>query len=64
MYLPEERRCDMPTYEFYCEKCKKPFSTVLSISDYSKKKYSCPKCKSKKLKQQITSFQTVTSKKS
>jgi putative FmdB family regulatory protein len=54
----------MPTYEFYCEKCKQSFSTVLSISDYDKKKYSCPKCKSKKLMQQISSFQTVTSKKS
>ena len=55
----------MPTYEFYCEKCKKSFSTVLSISDYEKRKYSCPKCKSKKgLKQQISSFQAVTSKKS
>ena len=54
----------MPTYEFYCEKCKKPFSTILSISEFEKKKYQCPKCKGKKLKQQITSFQTITSKKS
>ena len=29
----------MPTYEFYCEKCKKSFSVVLSISEYDKKKY-------------------------
>jgi putative FmdB family regulatory protein len=54
----------MPTYEFFCEKCKKSFNIVLSISEYEKKKYSCPKCKTKKLKQQISSFQTVTSKKS
>lgn len=54
----------MPTYEFYCEKCKKNFSLVISISDYEKKKYKCPKCKTKKLRQQITSFQIVTSKKS
>jgi putative FmdB family regulatory protein len=33
----------MPTYEFYCEKCKRTFSVVLSISDYDKKKYNCPK---------------------
>jgi len=54
----------MPTYEFYCEKCKTIFSIVLSISDHDKKKYFCPKCNAKKLKQQISSFQTVTSKKS
>ena len=54
----------MPTYEFHCEKCKKDFSVTISISDYDKKKYHCPKCKGKKVKQLISSFQTVTSKKS
>jgi putative FmdB family regulatory protein len=54
----------MPTYEFLCDKCKKTFTLSMSIPDYEKKKYSCPKCKSKKLKQQISAFQTVTSKKS
>ena len=54
----------MPTYEFYCEECKKSFSIILSIYEYEKQKYSCPECNAKKLKQQITSFQTVTSKKS
>ena len=54
----------MPTYEFYCEKCKKSFSIILSISEYDQEKYSCPNCNGKKLKQQISSFQTVTSKKS
>ena len=54
----------MPTYDFYCENCDKVFTIIISISDYEKKKLNCPKCKGKKLKQQITSFQTVTSKKS
>ena len=54
----------MPTYEFYCEKCKKNFDLIISIPEYEKKKFNCPKCKGKKLKQQITSFQTATSKKS
>ena len=54
----------MPTYEFACGKCKKKFSLIMSISEYEKKKFQCPKCKSADLKQQITSFQTVTSKKS
>ncbi len=54
----------MPTYEFICEKCKKPFTLVQSISEHEKKKFKCPKCKSVKVKQQITTFQTKTSKKS
>jgi putative FmdB family regulatory protein len=54
----------MPTYEFYCEKCKRSFRVVLSISEYEKKKYRCPKCKGKKVRQQRSSFQTITSKKS
>ena len=55
----------MPTYEFYCGKCKKEFSVVMSISDYEKRKFKCPKCKKKKdLKQQITVFTAQTSKKS
>lgn len=54
----------MPTYEFKCEKCKKSFTLVMTISEYEKKKKRCPKCKSTKVKQQITSFQAVTSKKS
>jgi putative FmdB family regulatory protein len=54
----------MPTYEFVCEQCKKSFSLLLKLSEYEKKKYSCPKCKSKKVKQQLTPFQTKTAKKS
>ena len=55
----------MPTYEFLCEKCNKPFTEILSISEYEKKKkMRCPNCKSTRVKQQITSFQVVTSKKS
>ena len=54
----------MPTYEFVCEKCEKQFSVYLSLADYEKKKYACPKCNSRSVKQQITSFQTQTSRKS
>ncbi len=54
----------MPTYEFYCENCDKSFSLILSLAEYDKERYRCPKCETKKLKQQITSFQTVTSRKS
>ena len=54
----------MPTYDFMCQKCEKPFTLVMTISEYDNKKIRCPKCKSTKVKQQISSFQVVTSKKS
>ncbi len=54
----------MPMYEFECHKCKKKFSLVLSLSEYEKKKPSCPKCGSKQVEQLIQSFFVVTSKKS
>lgn len=55
---------EMPSYEFICEKCNKKFSIQLSLADYEKKKYACPKCKSRRVKQQISMFQTKTSRKS
>ena len=54
----------MPSYDFKCEKCNKKFTLYLAISEYEKTKIRCPKCKSIKVKQQITPFQVVTSKKS
>jgi putative FmdB family regulatory protein len=54
----------MPTYEFLCEKCNKAFSLILSISEYEKKGFRCPQCGNTDVKQQVTSFQTKTSKKS
>lgn len=54
----------MPAYEFIWEKCKKRFSIQLSLADYEKKKWACPKCKSRNVKQQISSFHTQTSRKS
>jgi putative FmdB family regulatory protein len=54
----------MPTYEFLCGKCKKKFSLLMSVSEYEKSKTRCPKCKSSDVKQRISSFQTITSKKS
>jgi len=54
----------MPTYEFICEKCKKPFILILSIMEHAKGKFQCPKCENDEVKQQISSFQAKTSKKS
>ncbi len=58
------RRSMMPTYEFLCEKCNKPFSLIMRVTEFEKKKIRCPKCKTTRVKQQISSFQTITSKKS
>lgn len=54
----------MPTYEFFCEKCNKPFTQILSISEHAKKDFRCPECGNTEVKQQVTAFQTKTSRKS
>lgn len=54
----------MPIYDFYCEECKKEFTQQMSLFEYEKKKYQCPECRGTNVRQQITQFQTITSKKS
>lgn len=54
----------MPTYEYLCLKCNKVFSETMSLAELGKKKPACPKCKSKEVKKQISSFLTKTTKKS
>jgi putative FmdB family regulatory protein len=54
----------MPTYEYFCRNCKKPFEVLMSISEYEKGKVKCPKCGKARLEQQITEFRVQTSKKS
>ena len=50
----------MPSYDFRCEKCKKKFNLSMTISEYERTKIRCPKCKSTRVKQQITPIQIVT----
>ncbi len=54
----------MPTYEYLCGKCKEEFTLIMSLREYETGKVTCPKCKSKKVKQQLTHFMTKTSRKS
>jgi len=56
----------MPTYEYRCEKCEKKFTLVMRISEHSEKKCKivCPKCGSKKARQELQPFFANTSKKS
>ncbi len=54
----------MPSYDFRCEKCKKKFGLTMTISEYEKTKVRCPKCKSTRVRQLLTPFRVVTSRKS
>ena len=54
----------MPTYDYRCSDCRKNFSVTMTFSEYGKTKVVCPKCGSKKVQRQMSSFTAVTSKKS
>ena len=54
----------MPQYEFYCKKCKKLFSRILTLAEHEKGKFACPYCKGKNVEQRLATFYAVTSKKS
>ncbi|MBI5711586.1 MAG: zinc ribbon domain-containing protein [Candidatus Eisenbacteria bacterium] len=53
----------MPSYDYRCEKCHKSFSVVLSLKQHDAKKVACPKCGSRVVKQRISSFFAITSRK-
>ena len=54
----------MPTYEFLCEKCKKPFELIMTISEREKTQVKCPTCKDTKVVPQFGGFMAQTTKKS
>lgn len=54
----------MPSYEFFCEKCRKPFTLLLRLAEYEQGGFKCPECRGTRVKRQLSSFQTKTSKKS
>jgi putative FmdB family regulatory protein len=57
----------MPTYEFLCQKCEKPFERIYSLDEYDRemqKKIKCPECGSTRVVRQISAVQVRTSKKS
>ena len=54
----------MATYEYRCEACNRKFAVTERISEHGKSKPACPKCKGRNVKQQISTFQTKTSRKS
>ncbi len=54
----------MPTYEYRCVECKKPFEIVRPISEVKRKVVKCPKCESKKVERRWSSVFVETTRKS
>jgi putative FmdB family regulatory protein len=54
----------MPRYEFLCQKCKKAFELIMTISEREKAKPRCPKCRGTDVVAQLAGFMAQTSKKS
>jgi putative FmdB family regulatory protein len=54
----------MPTYEYACENCRHEWSIVMTLSKHVKStRPVCPKCRGKKVRQKVSSFAAVTSRK-
>jgi len=54
----------MPTYSYRCEACRKEFSVQMTVAEHDRKRVKCPKCESRKVRQQLSTFGVKTSKKS
>ena len=54
----------MPTYEYRCEDCGHEFERVLLMSEHDRAKPQCPKCKSERVAQAVSSVFVKTSRKS
>jgi putative FmdB family regulatory protein len=55
----------MPDYEFFCQRCRKPFAAHMSIKEHDSRMAECPECKSgKDVHRSISHFNVQTSKKS
>ena len=53
----------MPTYEYRCEDCGHEFTTHLTIGEHDAAKPQCPRCKSEKVQQAVSSVFVKTSRK-
>jgi putative FmdB family regulatory protein len=54
----------MPAYDYQCLKCDKPFSLTMTIAERESRKIRCPRCRSIRVRQILTSFFAQTAKKS
>ncbi len=54
----------MPTYEYVCDNCRHMWSCVMTFSQRQKaSRPTCPKCRSRKVHQKMSSFAAVTARK-
>lgn len=54
----------MATYDYVCDKCRKRFTVVQTMSAHSGRAPACPKCKSRGTRQVLSAFFAKTTKKS
>ena len=54
----------MPSYEYYCQACDRVFVAYMSLHEHDTAEVRCPQCKGTEVKQVLSSFVAVTSKKS
>lgn len=54
----------MPSYEFFCEKCKKEVLLTLTIGERERGEFQCPACGAKDLQPLMGTFFSKTSRKS
>lgn len=54
----------MPTYDYHCDACNKSFHLALSVHEHDARKIKCPKCGSSRVKQKVSNFFAITSRKS
>ncbi len=54
----------MPTYEFLCDTCAKPFEATMTITGRASTRVTCPACGSDKVTPQMATFSAKTSRKS
>jgi putative FmdB family regulatory protein len=54
----------MPTYEFFCEKCGKEFTVIMSMKERETEKIKCNFCGADEVTQQLSAVITKTSRKS
>jgi putative FmdB family regulatory protein len=50
-------------YEFVCEKCRKPFEPIMTMSEREKAAPTCPRCGGTEVAPQLGGFMAQTSKK-
>jgi putative FmdB family regulatory protein len=55
---------EKPEYDYKCEGCGHSFTVSLGIKKHDMSKIKCPKCKSAKARQKITTFAVTTKRKS